>query len=55
MITIGFFEILMNIYRNVEASWCSIPPMSAEPERIFSGARRKTSWQRMRLGPVNIE
>jgi hypothetical protein len=33
----------------------SIPPMSAEPERIFSGARRTISWQRMRLGPVNIE
>lgn len=33
----------------------SIPPMSAEPERIFSGARRTISWQRMKLGPVNIE
>ena len=33
----------------------SIPPMSAEPERIFSGARRTISWQRMKLGPANIE
>ena len=33
----------------------SIPPMSAEPERIFSGARRTISWTRMRLGPENIE
>ena len=33
----------------------SIPPMSSEPERIFSGARRTITWQRMRLGPVNIE
>jgi hypothetical protein len=33
----------------------SIPPMSAEPERIFSGARRTITWQCMRLGPVNIE
>src|SRR5207248_975497 len=33
----------------------SIPPMSAEPERIFSGAWRTILWQRMKLGPVNIE
>jgi hypothetical protein len=33
----------------------SIPPMSAEPERIFSGARRTISWSRFRLGPANIE
>jgi hypothetical protein len=33
----------------------SIPPMSAEPERIFSGARRTISWQRMCLGADNIE
>jgi len=32
-----------------------IPPISAKPERIFSGARRMISWQRMRLGPGNIE
>jgi hypothetical protein len=33
----------------------SIPPMSAEPERIFSGARRTISWQRMRLGIDTIQ
>lgn len=33
----------------------SVPPMSAKPERIFSGARRTISWQRMSLGHVNIE
>jgi hAT family C-terminal dimerisation region len=33
----------------------SIPPISAKPERIFSGARRTISWQRIRLGPGNIE
>jgi len=33
----------------------SIPPMSAEPERIFSGARRTISWDRFRLGHHNIE
>jgi hypothetical protein len=33
----------------------SIPPMSAEPERVFSGARRTISWDRYRLGPDNIE
>ena len=32
-----------------------IPPISAKPERIFSGARRTISWQQMRLGPGNIE
>jgi len=33
----------------------SIPPMSAEPERIFLGARWAISWQRMRLGLGNIK
>jgi len=33
----------------------SIPPMSAEPEHIFSGARRTISWQQMSLGHMNIE
>ena len=33
----------------------SIPPISAKLERIFLGARRMISWQRMRLGLVNIE
>jgi hypothetical protein len=33
----------------------SIPPMSAEPERIFSGARRTISWERYCLGAENIE
>ena len=33
----------------------SIPAMSAEPERIFSGCRRIISWTRMRLGIKVIE
>ena len=33
----------------------SIPAMSDEPERVFSGARRTISWERMRLGMSNIE
>jgi hypothetical protein len=33
----------------------SIPSMSAEAERVFSGARRTISWDRMRLGSINIE
>jgi len=33
----------------------SIPPMSDEPERVFSGARRTISWERMRLGGPMIE
>jgi hAT family C-terminal dimerisation region len=33
----------------------SIPAMSDEPERVFSGARRTVSWERMQLGPENIE
>ena len=33
----------------------SIPAMSAEPERVFSGCRRTISWQRMRLGVKAVE
>jgi hypothetical protein len=33
----------------------SIPAMSADPERIFSGARRTISWDRMLLGASTIE
>ncbi len=33
----------------------SIPAMSAEPERVFSGARRTISWERMQLGETTIE
>jgi hypothetical protein len=33
----------------------SIPPMSDEPERVFSGARRMVSWDRGQLEPETIE
>ena len=33
----------------------SISAMSDEPERVFSGTRRTVSWERMQLGPENIE
>jgi hypothetical protein len=33
----------------------SIPAMSADPERTFSGARRTVSWDRMLLGAPTIE
>jgi len=33
----------------------SIPAMSDEPERVFSGARRTISWERAQLGPETIE
>lgn len=33
----------------------SIPSMSAEAERIFSGGRRTIAWDRMSLGSTNIE
>ena len=33
----------------------SIPAMSADPERVFSGARRTISWDRMLLGATTIE
>jgi hypothetical protein len=33
----------------------SIPPMSDEPERVFSGARRTVSWDRGQMEPETIE
>ena len=33
----------------------SIPSMSAEAERVFSGARRTVSWERILLGSTSIE
>ena len=33
----------------------SIPAMSDEPERVFSGARRTISWERSLLGSNKIE
>jgi hAT family C-terminal dimerisation region len=33
----------------------SLPAMSAEPERVFSGARRTISWERSQLRPDIIE
>jgi hypothetical protein len=33
----------------------SIPPMSDEPERVFSGARRSVSWDRGQMKPGTIE
>ena len=33
----------------------SIPAMSAEAERVFSGARRTISWTRCRLGATVVE
>jgi hypothetical protein len=33
----------------------SIPAMSDEPERVFSGARRTISWDRAQLSAGNIE
>ncbi|KAJ6436675.1 hypothetical protein O9K51_10794 [Purpureocillium lavendulum] len=33
----------------------SIPAMSAEAERVFSGARRTISWERMKLGEDTVE
>ena len=33
----------------------SIPAMSAEPERVFSGARRTISWDRCQPGSRTIE
>ena len=33
----------------------SIPAMSAEPERVFSGARRTISWERAQMGATNLE
>ena len=33
----------------------SIPLMSNEPERVFSGARRTVSWDRGQMEPGTIE
>jgi hypothetical protein len=33
----------------------SIPPMSDEPERVFSRARRTVSWDRGQIEPETIE
>jgi hypothetical protein len=33
----------------------SIPPMSDEPERVFSGGRRTVSWDRAQLEVETIE
>jgi len=33
----------------------SIPAMSAESERVFSGARRTITWERHRLGAEVVE
>jgi len=33
----------------------SIPAMSDEPERVFSGGRRTISWERMSIGATNVE
>jgi hypothetical protein len=33
----------------------SIPPMSDEPERVFSGARRTVTWDRGQIEPETIE
>lgn len=39
----------------MEIDILSIPAMSAEPERIFSGARRTITWSRYRLGADNVQ
>jgi hypothetical protein len=33
----------------------SIPPMSDEPERVFSGARRTVTWDRGQIEAETIE
>jgi asparagine synthetase A len=33
----------------------SIPAMSDEPKRVFSGARRTVSWERAQMEPKTIE
>ena len=45
-------EITANVFPiNIFA----IPPMSTEPERVFSCARRIISWDRTRLGSQMVE
>ena len=33
----------------------SIPAMSDEPERVFSGGRRTVSWERAQMSPSELE
>lgn len=33
----------------------SIPAMSSEPERVFSGGRRTVSWDRTQMSPETLE
>jgi hypothetical protein len=33
----------------------SIPPISDEPERVFSGARRTVNWDKGQIEPETIE
>jgi hypothetical protein len=33
----------------------SIPAMSDKPERVFSGARRTVSWDRVQMGAETLE
>ena len=33
----------------------SMPAMSDEPERVFSGARRTISWERAQLNAAQVE
>ena len=40
---------------NMAIDILSIPAMSDEPERIFSGGRHTVSWERMRLGEQTIQ
>jgi hypothetical protein len=40
---------------NMAIDILSIPAMSDEPERVFSGARRTISWERAQLSAENIE
>jgi hypothetical protein len=39
----------------MEIDILSIPAMSDEPERVFSGARRTISWETAQLSAENIE
>ena len=47
----GYYPNLSKMAINI----LSIPAMSADPERVFSGARRTISWDRMLLGATTIE
>ena len=50
-ITANVFPIPTKLAINIFA----IPPMSTEPERVFSCARRIISWDRTRLGSQMVE